>query len=111
MKNKFPNGFFWGTATASYQIEGAIDKDGKSKSIWDTFTHTPGKVKNNENGDTAVDHYHRYEEDIELMANINLNSYRFSLAWTRIIPDGIGKINPKGIDSVSYTHLTLPTKA
>ena len=87
MKNKFPNGFFWGTATASYQIEGAIDKDGKSKSIWDTFTHTPGKVKNNENGDTAVDHYHRYEEDIELMANINLNSYRFSLAWTRIIPD------------------------
>ena len=75
MKNKFPNGFFWGTATASYQIEGATDKDGKSKSIWDTFTHTPGKVKNNENGDTAVDHYHRYEEDIELMANINLNSY------------------------------------
>ena len=101
MKNKFPNGFFWGTATASYQIEGAIDKDGKSKSIWDTFTHTPGKVKNNENGDTAVDHYHRYEEDIELMANINLNSYRFSLAWTRIIPDGIGKINPKGIDFYS----------
>ena len=61
MKNKFPNDFFWGTATASYQIEGATDKDGKSKSIWDTFTHTPGKVKNNENGDTAVDHYHRYE--------------------------------------------------
>ena len=58
MKNKFPNGFFWGTATASYQIEGATGKDGKSKSIWDTFTHTPGKVKNNENGDTAVDHYH-----------------------------------------------------
>ena len=57
MKNKFPNGFFWGTATASYQIEGATGKDGKSKSIWDTFTHTPGKVKNNENGDTAVDHY------------------------------------------------------
>ena len=72
MKNKFPNDFFWGTATASYQIEGATDKDGKSKSIWDTFTHTPGKVKNNENGDTAVDHYHRYEEDIELMANICL---------------------------------------
>ena len=101
MKNKFPNDFFWGTATASYQIEGATDKDGKSKSIWDTFTHTPGKVKNNENGDTAVDHYHRYEEDIELMANINLNSYRFSLAWTRIIPEGMGKINPKGIDFYS----------
>ena len=101
MKNKFPNDFFWGTATASYQIEGATDKDGKSKSIWDTFTHTPGKVKNNENGDTAVDHYHRYEEDIELMANINLNSYRFSLAWTRIIPEGIGKINPKGVDFYS----------
>ena len=107
MKNKFPDGFFWGTATASYQIEGAIDKDGKSKSIWDTFTHTPGKIKNNENGDIAVDHYHRYEEDIELMANINLNSYRFSLAWTRIIPDGIGKINNEGINPQKVGDLPM----
>ncbi len=101
MAKSFPKDFLWGTATASYQIEGAFDKDGKGKSIWDTFTHTPGKIKNNENGDTAVDHYHRYKEDIGLMSDIKLNSYRFSLAWTRLIPDGTGAINQKGIDFYS----------
>ena len=101
MAKNFPKDFLWGTATASYQIEGAFDKDGKGKSIWDTFTHTPGKIKNNENGDTAVDHYHRYKEDIGLMSDIKLNSYRFSLAWTRLIPEGTGSVNQKGIDFYS----------
>ena len=68
---KFPSDFIWGASSAAYQIEGAWNIDGKSPSIWDTFTHTPGKIKNNENGDTAVDHYHRYKEDIGLMSNIN----------------------------------------
>ena len=93
MVDNFPENFLWGAATASYQIEGAANKDGKGKSIWDTFTHTPGKIKNNENGDVAVDHYHRYKEDISLMKKINLQAYRFSIAWTRILPEGKGNIN------------------
>ena len=98
MSNDFPKEFLWGSATASYQIEGAANKDGKGKSIWDTFTHTPGKIKNNENGDIAVDHYHRYKEDISLMNDVKFNSYRFSISWPRIIPEGTGSINQKGID-------------
>ena len=101
MDINFPKNFLWGVATASYQIEGAYNIDGKGESIWDRFTHTPGKIKNNENGDTAVDHYHRYNEDVKLMSDINMSGYRFSMAWTRILPDGKGDINYKGIDFYS----------
>src|SRR3954451_5395243 len=98
---RFPDGFAWGTATASYQIEGAVDEDGRSPSIWDTFSHTPGKVENGDTGDVADDHYHRYQEDVELMASLGVGWYRFSLAWPRLIPAGSGAINDKGLDFYS----------
>ncbi len=101
MDINFPKNFLWGVATASYQIEGASKIDGKGESIWDRFTHTPGKIKNNENGDIAVDHYNRYVDDVKLMSDINMSGYRFSIAWTRIFPDGKGDINYKGIDFYS----------
>jgi len=94
----FPKGFWWGTATASYQVEGAWREDGKGESIWDRFSHTPGKVKNSDNGDVACDHYHRYQEDIQIMRDLGMKSYRFSLSWPRIQPAGIGKANDKGLD-------------
>ena len=93
---KFPEKFLWGAATASYQIEGAAGEDGKGANIWDVFSHMPGNVKNMENGDIACDHYHRMEEDVKLMKELGLKSYRFSLSWSRIIPEE-GKINEKGI--------------
>ena len=97
----FPKDFVWGTATASYQVEGAAREGGRSKSIWDTFARRPGAVNAGENGDVACDQYHRYEEDVALMAELGFNSYRFSLAWPRIIPDplepGGGKVNREGI--------------
>jgi beta-glucosidase len=98
---KFPKGFCWGVATSAYQIEGAWNEDGKGPSIWDTYAHTPGKIKNDENGDVANDHYHRYKEDVALMKNIGVNAYRFSIAWPRIFPQGTGKPNPKGLDFYS----------
>ena len=98
---RFPEGFRWGLATASYQIEGAWDEDGKGLSIWDTYTHTPGNIKNDDNGDVANDHYHRYAEDVALMSSLRAGAYRFSIAWPRIFPDGTGKPNPKGIDFYS----------
>ncbi len=94
---EFPNGFHWGTATASYQIEGAWQEDGKGESIWDRFAHTRGRIKNGDTGDIACDHYHRYREDVALMREMNLTSYRFSLAWPRIQPLGSGEANPKGL--------------
>jgi beta-glucosidase len=97
----FPKGFFWGTATASYQIEGAWNGDGKGESIWDRFAHAPGKIKNGETGDLACDSYHRWREDIALIRTMNLNSYRFSIAWPRIQPSGSGVANAKGIDYYS----------
>lgn len=97
----FPKGFFWGTATASYQIEGAWKEDGKGESIWDRFSHTPGKIKNGDTGDVACDSYHRWREDIALMKAMNLNSYRFSIAWPRIQPAGSGAVNAKGMDYYS----------
>ena len=97
-KLTFPKDFIWGAATSAYQIEGAWNEDGKGISIWDTFSHTPGKISNNENGDVAVDHYHRFKEDIRLMADLGLKAYRFSTSWTRILPDGTGKVNKKGLD-------------
>lgn len=95
---EFPKGFLWGTATASYQIEGAWNVDGRGMSIWDTFVREPGKIIDGTNADVAVDHYHRYEEDVALMAELNLNAYRFSMAWPRVFPEGTGKVNTKGLD-------------
>ncbi|MDR1799647.1 MAG: family 1 glycosylhydrolase, partial [Bifidobacteriaceae bacterium] len=95
---RFPAGFGWGTATASYQIEGAVAQDGRQPSIWDTFSHTPGKILDGTNGDRACDHYNRYEQDVELMAELGATYYRFSLAWPRIQPAGRGPVNPKGVD-------------
>src|SRR5262245_35851787 len=95
---EFPRGFYWGVGTSSYQIEGAWSEDGKGKSIWDTYVHTPGHIKNNDTGDVANDHYHRYKEDVALMRSIGANAYRFSIAWPRIFPEGRGTPNPKGLD-------------
>jgi beta-glucosidase len=97
----FPKGFFWGTATAAYQIEGAWKEDGKGESIWDRFAHTPGKIKNGDTGDIACDSYHRWREDLALMRAMNLNSYRFSISWPRIQPSGSGPANSKGVDYYS----------
>lgn len=97
----FPKGFYWGTATAAYQIEGAWNEDGKGESIWDRFSHTAGKIKDSMNGDVACDSYHRYREDVSLMRAMHLNSYRFSVAWPRIQATGTGKANPKGLDYYS----------
>jgi beta-glucosidase len=97
----FPKGFFWGTATASYQIEGAWDEDGKGPSIWDTYAHTPGKIKNGDTGDVANDHYHRYTEDVKLMKDLGATAYRFSISWPRIFPEGTGVPNAKGLDFYS----------
>ncbi len=94
----FPRNFFWGTATAAYQIEGAWNEDGKGESIWDRFAHTPGKIRNGDTGDVACDSYHRWREDIALMRAMNLNSYRFSISWPRVQPAGSGPANSKGID-------------
>ncbi len=101
---KFPAGFVWGSATASYQIEGAIHEDGRGPSIWDTFSATPGKVLNSDNGAVACDHYHRWPEDIALMQQLNLTGYRFSVAWPRILPQGRGQVNQAGLDF--YDRLT-----
>jgi len=97
----FPKDFVWGAATASYQIEGAWDEDGKGESIWDRFSHTPGKVDNGDTGDIACDHYHRWQDDLALMREMGLNAYRFSVAWPRILPDGHGKVNQAGLDFYS----------
>lgn len=94
----FPKDFMWGTATASYQIEGAYKEDGKGESIWDRFSHNPGNVLNNDNGDIACDHYHRFEDDIKLMKDLGLKTYRLSLSWPRIFPNGFGEPNKKGIE-------------
>lgn len=94
---QFPNGIKWGSATAAYQVEGAAFEDGRGPSIWDTFSHTPGKVKDGDNGDIACDSYHRYEEDIELMKELGITMYRFSVSWPRIYPEGTGEINQPGL--------------
>ena len=94
----FPKGFLWGTATASYQVEGAVNEDGRGPSIWDTFSHTPGKTVNGATGDVADDHYHRYKQDIQLMQALGVKGYRFSIARPRVFPQGSGEPNPKGLD-------------
>jgi beta-glucosidase len=94
----FPDGFLWGVATAAYQVEGAVREDGRGVSIWDTFSHTPGKVRHGDTGDIAVDHYHRFEQDIDLMAELGIQAYLFSIAWPRIQPEGRGSPNQDGLD-------------
>ena len=101
---RFPDNFLWGAATAAYQIEGAARDDGRGESIWDTFSRTPGKVHAGQTGDVACDHYHRYADDVALMAELGLQAYRFSVSWPRIQPDGSGPVNPRGLDF--YDRLT-----
>lgn len=105
----FPPGFVWGTATASYQVEGAVHDDGRGRSIWDTFSHTPGKVFHDDNGDVTCDQYHRYRDDAALMGSLGLGAYRFSIAWPRIQPDGSGPANQRGLDF--YRRLIEALKA
>ncbi len=97
-ERSFPQGFAWGSATASYQVEGAVHEDGRGVSIWDTYSRIPGKIHNGDTGDVADDSYHRYAEDIALMKALGLTACRFSIAWPRIFPDGTGQPNQKGID-------------
>src|SRR4051812_48529027 len=97
-KYKFPDGFLWGAATAAYQIEGATEADGRGVSVWDTFCATPGKIKDGSSGKDACRHYELMESDLDLIKSYNLGSYRFSLAWPRIIPGGTGQVNEKGLD-------------
>jgi beta-glucosidase len=92
-----PANFVWGVATSAYQIEGAVTEDGRLPSIWDTFSHTPGRVAGNATGDVACDHYHRWRDDIELMKALGVDAYRFSIAWPRVIPGGDGPVNPAGL--------------
>ena len=94
----FPDGFLWGTATSAYQIEGAVDEDGRGRSIWDKFAHTPGKISDHSNADRANDHYHRYKEDVRLIRELGAKAYRFSIAWPRVFPKGTGAPNPKGLE-------------
>jgi beta-glucosidase len=100
----FPTGFVWGAATSAYQIEGAVDTDGRGRSIWDGFVRQPGRVMNGEHADVAIDHYNRYREDVKVMADLGLTAYRFSVSWPRVQPDGAGAINAAGLDF--YKRLT-----
>ena len=97
MSFEFPKDFIFGVATSSYQIEGATREDGRGDSIWDAFCRQPGKVLNGDTGDVATDHYHRVDTDIQLMKDLGVSAYRFSIAWPRIVPDGEGAVNPKGL--------------
>ncbi|HEX6308761.1 MAG TPA: GH1 family beta-glucosidase [Longimicrobiales bacterium] len=101
MSRQFPKDFLWGAATSAYQIEGAPLEDGAGPSIWDRFAHVPGNTARGETGDTACDHYHRYRDDVALMAGLGLRSYRFSIAWSRVLPSGRGQPNPRGVDFYS----------
>jgi len=96
MSKQFPPGFIWGVSTSSYQIEGAVNEGGRGVSVWDTFSHLPGKIANDDNGDVACDHYHRYPEDIALIADLGVSAYRFSIAWPRVQPTGSGAWNEEG---------------
>src|SRR5690625_1233198 len=98
---QFPQNFKWGSATAAYQIEGAAEVDGRGPSIWDTFSKTPGKIRNGDNGDVACGSYYKYREDVELLDDLGADIYRFSVSWPRIFPQGTGEINQKGVD---YYH-------
>ena len=94
----FPEKFIWGAATASYQIEGAAYEDGKGLSVWDTFCQKPETVFQKHNGDVACDHYHRYQEDVQLMKALGLQAYRFSISWPRVLPEGVGQVKKEGLE-------------
>jgi len=94
----FPTGFTWGAATSAYQIEGATNEDGRGDSVWDAFCREPGKVRDGDNADVAADHYHRYPQDLDLIRDLGLASYRFSVAWPRVMPTGNGTVNHRGLD-------------
>ncbi|HKO32482.1 MAG TPA: GH1 family beta-glucosidase [Candidatus Limnocylindria bacterium] len=98
LAGRFPPGFAFGVASSAYQIEGAAAEDGRGPSIWDTFSHTPGRTRNGETGDVACDHYHRWREDVALMRELGMASYRFSVSWSRVLPEGIGTVNEPGLD-------------
>ena len=91
----FKKGFTWGVATAAYQIEGAWNEDGKGLSIWDVFSHDPNRIAEGHTGDVACDHYHKFRDDVQLMKQLGIKAYRFSICWTRIFPNGVGEINEK----------------
>lgn len=110
LAGRFPAHFLWGAATASYQIEGAVREDGRGASIWDDFAATPGKTYQGQSGKMAADHYHRVEEDTNLMVQLGLGAYRFSIAWPRILPEGRGTINPAGLDFYDRLVDTLLAK-
>lgn len=95
---RLPPGFLWGASTSAYQIEGAVKEGGRRPSIWDTFSHTPGKIADGTTGDVACDHYNRYADDVELMARLGFQAYRFSIAWPRVMPEGTGPVNAAGLD-------------
>ena len=95
--DRFPDGFLWGAATSAYQIEGSPLADGAGPSIWHRFSHTPGRTTNGETGDVAVDHYHRWADDVQLMRDLGLSAYRFSISWSRILPQGTGALNAAGL--------------
>ena len=95
---EFPEGFLWGCATAAYQVEGGAAEDGRGPSVWDTFSHTPGITANGDTGDVADDSYHLYKQDIQLLKNLGVATYRMSISWSRIFPTGTGQPNPKGLD-------------
>ncbi|PWW56904.1 GH1 family beta-glucosidase [Actinokineospora spheciospongiae] len=94
----FPPDFLWGAASAAYQVEGAVDEDGRGRSVWDTFCAEPGRVEGGDTGAVAADHYHRFPEDIALLRDLGVGAYRFSIAWPRVVPDGAGAVNPAGLD-------------
>src|SRR5690348_13607531 len=94
----FPKDFVWGAATSAYQIEGSPLADGAGPSIWHRFSHTPGRTTNDETGDVACDHYRRYKDDVAIMRDLGLQSYRFSISWSRVLPDGTGAVNERGLD-------------
>jgi beta-glucosidase len=110
LARRFPAQFLWGAATASYQIEGATQEDGRGSCIWDDYANTPGKIYQGHNGEVATDHYHRIEEDTDLMVNLGLGAYRFSLAWPRILPNGRGAVNQAGLDFYDRLVDTLLAK-
>jgi beta-glucosidase/6-phospho-beta-glucosidase/beta-galactosidase len=106
---KVPDNFYWGTGASAHQIEGAWNEDGKGPSIWDTYAHAPGKIKNGDTGDVANDHYHRYKDDVALMKDIGANAYHFCISWPRMFPESTGTPNAKGLDF--YSQLVDELKA
>ena len=108
-RRAFPDGFLFGAATAAFQIEGAAFEDGRRASIWDAFCRVPGAVINGDNGDVACDSYHRYEEDVRLLKELGVTCYRFSISWPRVIPNGTGDVNPKGLDYYKRLVDRLPS--